>query len=307
MTTYDWRNGNVRVSLNLSNGERTLTYPMNEGVAPTAPFNIDIRVQTACSFGFNPTTGKAICTFCHESARTDGKECDYSQLLSKLGALSRELSNNHAIELAIGCNSPTLELGTFLREVVRLQFIPNLTVNGGHLKTHLPTIQKWQQEGIVFGVGISYRKLFENQLALLQDKLNNVVLHCICGIDSVDDVLRMGKSNPQIRKLLILGEKDFGFNVGNVDISSPYHLEWKVRLREVLDAYEIVSFDNLALEQLNVRGTLGITDSEWNSRYQGEYSLYINAVEGYYSPSSRSNKRVSWDATSISEFFTSLL
>ena len=65
-----------------------------------------------------------------------------------------------------------------------------------------------------------------------------------------------------------------------------------------------MSFDNLALEQLNVKRFI----LDWSTMYQHEYSFYINAVEMYYSPSSRSSDKVYYSDGDIQvkEYFIDL-
>lgn len=108
--------------------------------------------------------------------------------------------------------------------------------------------------------------------------------------------------NKGVNKILILGEKDFGYNSGKVDLNSRKHKEWRWFLSDLFKLFEVVSFDNLALEQLKPERFL--TRKDFEIFNQGEYSMYINAVEGYYSPSSRSNHRMYWNKISIKEFFS---
>ena len=88
----EYQNGNSTVEL-FNDGTRIINFEGN--LKLDYPLNIDIRVSTACSLGFNPKTNKATCEFCHESARTDGKECDYNELKKMLKGLPK------GIELAI--------------------------------------------------------------------------------------------------------------------------------------------------------------------------------------------------------------
>ena len=151
---------------------------------------------------------------------------------------------------------------------------------------------------MIYGVGISYRKEFPlERLSLIQS--DNVVLHVIAGIDDIEDVRQLSQTG--IKKLLILGEKDFGFNINKVNLDSVNHKNWYRKTVTLFDNFEVVSFDNLALEQINFRRF--ITDEHWNSAYQGEHSMYINAVSGYFAPSSRSNEKTNWDKMSLKEFF----
>lgn len=116
----------------------------------------------------------------------------------------------------------------------------------------------------------------------------------------VDDIKEL--ANKGVKKILILGEKDFGYNSGKVDLNSRNHKEWRWFLSDLFKLFEVVSFDNLALEQLKPERFL--TKKDFDTFNQGEYSMYINAVEGYYSPSSRSNHRMYWNKVSIKEFFS---
>jgi hypothetical protein len=129
-----------------------------------------------------------------------------------------------------------------------------------------------------------------------------MVVHVIVGIDDVDEVKALHTKG--IRKVLVLGEKDFGFNEGRVDTKSPAHLKWYRKVHELFKVFDIVSFDNLSLEQLNIRRFV----KDWDTMYQGEYSMYINAVQRYYAPSSRSSSiyRYGDNPMPIKEYFMSL-
>ena len=121
----------------------------------------------------------------------------------------------------------------------------------------------------------------------------------INGIDDFDDVKELGV---KYRKLLILGEKDFGFNRGKVDLNTRQHKQWKTNVMQLTKIFDIVSFDNLGLQQLEIRGK--ITDEEYKSFYQGEHSMYINAVEQYYSPSSRTRNNIQgFSETDLRSYF----
>ena len=74
-----YKNGNAEISIS-SDGTRIIEF--NGELRLDWPLNVDIRVTNKCAFGFNPNTRSAICSFCHESARTDGSECDYLKLVA---------------------------------------------------------------------------------------------------------------------------------------------------------------------------------------------------------------------------------
>ena len=67
-----------------------------------------------------------------------------------------------------------------------------------------------------------------------------------------------------------------------------------------------LSFDNLALEQLDLKSAF--LKKDWDRFYLGDeftHSMYLDAVNGEYAPTSRSPKseRVSWDGLDIITYF----
>lgn len=286
---YKYSNGNAVIQID-EDGTRTIEYE-NE-LKLEYPLNIDIRVQTICPLGYNPKTGKTICEFCHESATTDGTECDYDALLNKLSGLPQ------GIELAIGCNIFTDNLYNFLGECYNRGYICNLTVNQLTINKCEKLLINALDNGYVRGVGISYRNIVEFKIPEFFKQHDNTVIHVITGIDDIDEVMKL-----DVKKILVLGEKDFGFNKGKVDLTSNSHRKWFMFVRKLFDIFEVVSFDNLALEQLKIKRFL--PDAEYERFYQGEHSFYINAVTQTYSRSSRSADVTPWDI-SIKEYFKTI-
>jgi hypothetical protein len=292
MLTHHYQNGNADIRL-YNDGTRIIEY---EGCLNLRyPLNIDIRVSERCAFGMNKTTGKAICNFCHESATTDGADANLEDLLELLKDLPA------GIELAVGANQVSLPLLDFCHTCNKMGLVVNLTVNQGLIHRYLDRINEALRLGSVSGLGISYRK----GMADIPSELvayPNTVVHVIAGIDDVDDIKDLHVRG--IKKILVLGEKDFGFNMGRVDLGSPSHLKWYRKVHELFRLFDIVSFDNLALEQLNIKRFV----KDWETLYQGEYSIYINAVERYYAPSSRSSDITAYNEgrPSIREYFSAL-
>ena len=97
-------------------------------------------------------------------------------------------------------------------------------------------------------------------------------------------------------KLLILGFKDKGRG-------SRYRLENREKLREnqnwlyenldeLVKHFSVVSFDALALEQLDVKRL--VNDEDWEKYYMGEdgtHSMYIDLVKGEFGISSTDDRR----------------
>lgn len=289
-----YQNGNGFVEL-FDDGTRVITTP-DTSFKFDMPLNIDIRCSTRCPFGYNPETKKTFCEFCHESSRTDGIECDYDALKEKLIGLPQ------GIELAVGCNEFTDGFFEFLIWCGLKGYITNLTINQGQLKKYEKDLRGSINLGIIKGLGISYRSAIKWDISSYFLKYPNSVFHVIAGIDNFYDVLSL--KDRGVKKLLILGEKDFGFNEGKVDLTTQSHKEWYWWISKLFDEFDIVSFDNLALDQLNIKRFL--TDDQWEVFNQGEYSFYINAVEQYFAPSSRSPEKTNWNNITVKDYFKSL-
>lgn len=278
-----YRNGNAVVTLDLRDGTRIIEYPDNKPLTLQTPLNIDIRVSTQCPYGYNVETQKSTCAFCHESALVSGVECHYGVLQQVL----MDAKLPRGTEIALGVNEVTDNLIQFVKNLWKLGLVVNITMNERYILQYGDTGLK-QMLPYVFGLGISYRSL-QGCLSLPDwiAEYPHTVIHVINGIDDFDDVKEL---SVKYHKLLVLGEKDFGFNRGKVDLSTPQHKQWKSNIMQLTKIFDIVSFDNLGLQQLEIRGK--ITDEEYKSFYQGEHSMYINAAEQYFAPSSRTRNNI---------------
>lgn len=284
MKLWNYKNGNANVTLE-SDGSRTIEYEGNLNL--DYPLNIDIRVSTKCSFADN------ICKdFCHESALINGKECDYDLLKSKLNNLPK------GIELAIGCNELTTGLLEFLHWCYNKDYICNLTVNQGHLRRDCHKLLLAIENDWIKGLGVSYRSSLKWNIPLEILQYDHTVFHCIIGIDSIQEILDL--KNKGVNKILCLGEKDFGFNSGKVNLNTKLHKQWKWWISKLFNIFDVVSFDNLALQQLKLKRFFN--EKDWNTFNQDEHSFYIDAVSQTYAPSSRSDKKESWNK-SIKKYY----
>ena len=288
MVLAQYQNGNAEVEL-LDDGTRTIMF--EDKLELEYPLNIDIRVSGGCSLGFNPKTGKSVCEYCHESATTDGEECNYDELKSVLFGLPE------GIELAIGGNKLTSKLRNFLTWCQKKGYICNLTVNHLQVNKFENTLRNYLELGLIKGLGISYRKGTPINFNEYFINHPNVILHVIAGIDEVDDILSL-----PFKKVLVLGYKRFGFGEDYYSEKIEENIQrWVWWVKKLIDQKEVVSFDNLSVEQLKLKRFL--PKETWDEFYQGEHSLYINAVGKYLSPSSRSNEKVHWGDISVKEYF----
>jgi len=77
----------------------------------------------------------------------------------------------------------------------------------------------------------------------------------------------------------------------------------KKKLHELFE-HALISFDNLAIEQLRVRRYFG--NKNWSVFHQGERSIYLDAVKKVFAPSSRSNETVSWGSMNLQEYWNTV-
>lgn len=288
-----YRNGNADITL-YEDGTRFIETE-DSILRLDTPLNIDIRVSKRCPYGYDSSRGVSVCGFCHESATVDGKVCDYDKLLNVI----RESDLPKGTELAIGANLISDDFIEFVKELNILGFIVNITVNERYL-TDRGDRQLKKVMQYIKGLGISFRTLCGSMnLPEWISEYSNTVLHVICGIDNLKDVCKLHK---KYHKILVLGEKDFGFNTNKVDLNSKSHIEWDTYIMKLTKLFNIVSFDNLALEQLHIRDK--ISKDEYETFYQGEHSMYINAVDEYFAPSSRTLDNIKkFDEISLRDYF----
>jgi hypothetical protein len=159
-------------------------------------------------------------------------------------------------------------------------------------------------EKLMYGVGVSITSNNWKYVNEIANYTPNFVAHLILGIHKPDILEHL-----EGRKVLLLGYKDFGFGID-------YHKqhpevdtiisEWYRAIHPMIGKRHL-SFDNLAIEQLNLRRCF--TDKGWSKFYMGDdatYTMYIDAVMQKYAPTSRSNDRVSFDEMDLLTYFNKL-
>jgi hypothetical protein len=204
-------------------------------------------------------------------------------------------------ELAIGGGNPLAhpDLVWFLREMKSLGVICNVTVNMLHMKKFVTLIKQLQNEKLIHGLGISYRGPKSLNLLPTDIDYSNVVFHMIMGINNFKDcraVIDWCTKRNNTPKMLLLGYKTFGNGITCYTDELKQVLEmWKqIYLRLLLSSREkaVVSFDNLAISQLELQSQLD--DETWNTLFQGHDGLstfYIDAVKQEVARTSTSAER----------------
>lgn len=280
-------NGNYRVSI-FDDGTKVRENALNF-FNPATPESMDIKITNQCDCG---------CPYCHEDSNPDGKHGDI------LGAKFIETLHPYT-ELAIGGGNPLChpDLESFLYKCKELRLIPSMTVNQYHFTSEFERIKKLCDNHLVYGLGVSLINVTDDLLNKLA-QIPNAVLHVINGVVNPDDLKKLYDRG---LKLLILGYKEFRrgnqyFDVNHDNVMANQKGFYS-GLREILDHFKVVSFDNLAIKQLEVKRILG--EEEWSEFYMGDdgqFTMYIDMVNQEYAVSSTSTER--WPmADSIESMF----
>lgn len=257
--------------------------------------NMDIKICDRCSMS---------CKFCHEGSTPNGK----------LGDILNEkfINTLHPYqEVALGGGN-VLEhpdLIPFLEKLSELKVITNITLNQYHFEQNLELVDMLFNKKLIYGLGVSLmhptKQFIENV-----KKYPNIVIHVINGILSPSDVFTLENNR---LKMLILGYKHLRrgndyFESEMEDIMSKQQWLYS-NLESVLNKFEVVSFDNLAIEQLNVNRLL--TEKEWEEFYQGDdgsSTYYIDMVERKFARSSTASFDKRYDLLdSVDEMFQKIV
>lgn len=221
------------------------------------PENADIKITDYCDAG---------CAYCHENSTTKGVHGD-------LRRIEKTLDSLHAgTEMAVGGGNALAhpDLIWFLEKLKSRGVLANITINQKHLKPYKDLICKLVAENLVHGIGISLvNSSNKDDLDFIDTLGDNVVIHTIAGVlDEKDFEVLKG------RKILILGyknlrrgssflEKDF------VNINHRMDMLRVVWLPQLRKECKVVSFDCLAIEQLDPKKTLNISQEAWDTLFQG--------------------------------------
>lgn len=293
---HSYTNGNTCVSL-YEDGTKERIY---DGVpSPLFPESIDVKITNWCD---------ANCSYCHESSTVDGVHGDLNKLLETLKDLPP------GVELALGGGAPQNhpDLFPFLRSLKERSIIANITINQKHLKRDKDLILSLIKEDLVKGIGISYSSpAYLEDIKPIIEASNNVVFHMIMGINKLSDINDLNKICSLYNKeckILLLGYKYFGFGINyyikNKKIEDNKY-QWYTQVARFFKQDNIIlSFDNLAIEQLKLKRFF--TEEAWNNFYMGNdfiFTCYIDGVKQQFAPTSTSHDRKFFTEYSLIEYF----
>lgn len=274
-----YKNGNYYVRINLADGTKIRENDLDNFRADF-PESMDIKVTNSCDMG---------CPMCHENSIPNGAHGDIMNL--------KFIDNLHPYtELAIGGGNPLEhpDLEAFLRKCKSLKLIPSMTINQTHFMKNIDFVKMLVSEDLIYGLGVSLTNPtpeFINQIK----KFPNAVIHVIAGLIPIYKLEEISKLD---LKILILGYKQFRRGE-NLYLHESTTIDSKINeLKEILPViiknnwFKVVSFDNLAIKQLDPRRVL--SDSEWDEFYMGDdgfATMYVDCVKEEFARSSTSIDR----------------
>lgn len=267
-------NGNYHTWI-YPNGTK-IRFTKEDRFKPDFAENMDIKICDRCNMG---------CLYCHEGSTPDGK----------LGDILNEkfIDTLHPYqEVALGGGNilehPSLVL--FLKKLRDHKVITNITLNQKHFLGSLSFVKSLVEQKLVYGVGVSLSSVTP---ALIEAAkvIPNVVIHVIVGIVSREQIEGLAGHG---LKILFLGYKDLrrGHDflwdeLLYVHLCKKYLKEEIPKIIRSKECFDVVSFDNLAIEQLEIKKLL--SRKEWEQFYAGDdgsHTFYIDMVERKFAKSS---------------------
>lgn len=272
----EYKNGNYTVSINLDNGTKIRENDL-DNLTPAFAENCDVNISTVCDGG---------CKWCYMDCTPNGKHGDIMS--------PKFLDTLHPwTELAIAGNDLTHpDLIPFLEKMKKKNIIVNMTVNQKHFEAKQDMIRKLYSTRLIHGLGVSLVKPTYEFIKLIK-QYPNAVIHTIAGITEINDYRLLAFND---LKVLILGYKNIGrgewywnLDLGTTDyiIRDMYELQCNLKRMVSDNWFKVISFDNLALKQLDVKSLL--SDDEWNEFYagdEGSHTFYIDLVEKKFAKNS---------------------
>lgn len=288
-----YKNGNFATKI-FSDGTKIRETEDDEFI-PEFAENMDIKISNYCDMG---------CKFCHEGSTKNGKHGDVLN--------QKFIETLHPYqEVALGGGDATShpDLIPFLHKLKDRKVIVNMTVNQQHFEQKQELIKKLVDEKLIYGLGVSLVNLTDEFISLIQ-QYPNAVIHVINGILKPSDVEMLSDKN---LKMLILGYKQlrrggewYSEDHENIIIKQMW---LKENLGGIIERLKVVSFDNLAIDQLEVKRLM--SQEEWDEFYMGDdgsMTYYIDMVEQKFARSSTADFDKRYDLLdSVDEMFKKIV
>lgn len=274
-----YKNGNASILI-FEDGTRVIDWPNSEKLDLDFPVSMDFKITNWCDEN---------CPMCHEMSNKEGVHGDILNLpfINKL---------HKGTEMAIGGGKVTShpDLVPFLKKLKLLGVLPSITVHQNEFVHNEELINQLIKDKLIYGLGVSYsHQDMETWTKIFN--YPNAVAHVIAGYHHRNAFTFLSRFSNA--KILILGYKNWGRGIRYKEefnnTIQPHIEELRVKLqKEYLNTFKVVSFDNLAIEQLKVKELL--SENTWKMFYQGDdgtMTMYVDGVKKQFAKTSTSPTR----------------
>ena len=241
------------------------------------PENIDIKITNKCLNN---------CNFCYESSSPEGKHGNLNVDFIK--------SLHPYTELAIGGGNPLShpDLHEFLKVLKENKIIANITIRQNDFLNNLELLKNYTDNKLLYGIGVSLIEPTDEFIKEIQ-QFPNAVIHTIAGLLTKEQLIKL--FNKKL-KILILGYKTRGKGENykhEFEKDIFLNIEFlKQTILKLTPLFKVVSFDNLAIEQLELQKQ--INPKVWEEFYMGDdgkHTMYVDLVKQTFSKNSLSEER----------------
>ena len=281
-----YKNGNYYVTL-FEDGTK-IRFNNENYMRADRPESIDINISNKCDNG---------CAFCYQKCVPDGAIADFtSPLFDSIPPYTEIALNGNGI-------FDDISFDTFLLKMSRKKVICNLTVHINDFIKHCSDLHYYIDHGWIHGIGVSINEPIGDGVISYLKQFPNIVIHVVAGVVPWETLVKLSNNG---LKLLILGYKDYGRGTTYLENHNEVRAninKLKERIGYLYKHFKVVSFDNLALEQLDIRNT--VDEETWEKSYMGEdgsATFFIDAVANTYARSSLS-ERIPIDVSDVNVLF----
>ena len=273
------KNGNYIMQL-WSDGTK-IRFNNEDYFEPENVESIDLKITNRCDMA---------CSMCHENSTPDGGLGDILNLpfIDTMFPYS---------EVAIGGGNPLThpDLVEFLKRLKERKIIASMTVNQVHFMQNIDLLKELTDKKLIYGLGISYIGGRHDNCIEAIKQFPNAVVHVINGIVHMDSLEALAHND---LKILILGYKEFRRGKALYDECGSQIDSLKSQFYDMLPKivndgwFKCISFDNLAIKQLEPKRLM--SEEDYKSFFMGmdgEYTMYIDAVNRQFAKSSVSTER----------------
>lgn len=263
---------------------------------PEFPENFDCQISTYCSNG---------CDFCYAWCSTKWKDADLLKFMNLWNSL------NPYTEIAININSRfPKNFEKFLDIMKERNIIVNITIHQKQFVKHFDYLLKLTEDKLIYWIWISLSNVVELLKLDIPKYFPNAVIHTILWITKPIEYLELWKDWKY--KVLILWYKEtwrWKKFKSNLDYIEEYTFKYKFdyvykNIKELTNKFKVISFDNLAIEQLDLKRIF--TEEEYEKFYMWDdwtFTLYVDLVSETFSKNSISKEKYKiWNKT-IKEMF----